>query len=73
MAAAILALAACSKESPLAPDNDIVRENGIDASELVFNISVENGDAAQTKGVKSAWEQSSETCLPLTSYKYSLI
>ena len=56
LAAAILALSACSKESPLAPDNDIVRENGIDPSGLVFNISVENGDAAQTKGVKTAWE-----------------
>ena len=61
-AAALLAFAACSKESLIVMDNETARENetapenGIDASEVVFNISVENGDAAQTKGVKTAWE-----------------
>ena len=61
-AAALLAFAACSKESPIVMDNETARENetapenGIDASEVVFNINVENGDAAQTKGVKTAWE-----------------
>lgn len=47
-AAAVLALAACSKES-------LVKEDGvIDASKIVFNIQVENADA--TKGIKTAWE-----------------
>ncbi len=47
-AAAVLALAACSKETP-------TKENGaIDLSKLVFNIQVENADA--TKAVKTAWE-----------------
>ncbi len=47
-AAALVALAACTKESP-------VKEEGvIDASKLVFNIDVRNGSA--TKGVKTAWE-----------------
>ena len=49
-AAAVLALAACSKESPV-----IEKEEGsIDASKLVFNIEVQNGN--DTKGVKTAWE-----------------
>ena len=49
-AAAVLALAACSKESP-------VKEDGtIDASKIVFNIQVENADAQATKGIKTAWE-----------------
>ncbi|MBR5907874.1 MAG: hypothetical protein IKZ50_05745 [Bacteroidales bacterium] len=47
-AAAVLALAACSKESP-------VKEEGIiDASKIVFKIDVRN--ANDTKGVKTAWE-----------------
>ena len=47
-AAAVLALAACSKES-------LVKEDGvIDPSKIVFNIQVENADA--TKGIKTAWE-----------------
>ena len=46
--AAVIALAACSKENP-------VKEDGpIDASKIVFNIQVENADA--TKAVKTAWE-----------------
>lgn len=49
-AAAVLALAACSKES-------LVKEDGvIDASKIVFNIQVENADAQATKGIKTAWE-----------------
>ena len=47
-AMAVLALAACSKESP------VKEENAIDASKIVFNIDVQNADA--TKGVKAAWE-----------------
>ena len=47
-AAAVLALAACSKESP------VKVEGTIDVSKLVFNIDVQNGNA--TKGVKTAWE-----------------
>jgi hypothetical protein len=47
-AAAVLALAACSKEIPMN------QEGPIDASKLVFNIDVQNADA--TKGVKTAWE-----------------
>lgn len=47
-AAAVLALAACSKES-------LEKEDGvIDASKLVFNIDVQNANA--TKGVKTVWE-----------------
>ena len=47
-AAAVFALAACSKVSP-------EKEEGfIDASRIVFNIDVQN--AAATKGVKTAWE-----------------
>lgn len=49
-AAAVLALAACSKESP-------VKEDGaIDASKIVFNIDVQNAEAQATKGIKTAWE-----------------
>lgn len=47
-AAALVALAACTKESP------VKEEGAIDASKLVFNIDVRNGSA--TKGVKTAWE-----------------
>ena len=47
-AAAVLALAACSKESP------VKEEGAIDASKLVFNIDVRYGN--DTKGVKTAWE-----------------
>ena len=47
-AAAILALAACSKE------NTVKEEGPIDASKIVFNIQVENADA--TKAVKTTWE-----------------
>lgn len=47
-AAALVALAACTKESP------VKEEGAIDASKLVFNIDVQNGNA--TKGVKTAWE-----------------
>ena len=48
LAAAVLALAACAKETP-------VKEEGIiDASKLVFDIEVLNGN--DTKGVKTAWE-----------------
>ena len=47
-AVAVLALAACSKES-------LEKEEGIiDASKLVFNIDVQNANA--TKGVKTVWE-----------------
>ena len=46
--AAVLALAACSKESL------VMEEGAIDASKLVFNIDVQRADA--TKGVKTAWE-----------------
>ncbi len=47
-AAALVALAACTKES-------LVKEDGaIDASKLVFNIDVRSG--SDTKGVKTAWE-----------------
>ena len=47
-AAAAFALAACAKETP-------VKEEGIiDASKLVFDIEVRNGN--DTKGVKTAWE-----------------
>lgn len=47
-AAAVLALAACTKETP-------VKEEGIiDASKLVFDIEVLNGN--DTKGVKKGWE-----------------
>lgn len=48
-AAAFLMLAACSKESPM-------KEDTIDTSKIVFNISVENADARATKGIKTAWE-----------------
>jgi uncharacterized protein (TIGR02145 family) len=44
---ALLALVACNKETP-------VKESAIDPSKIVFNITVENGDA--TKGVKTAWQ-----------------
>ena len=47
-AAAVLALAACSKESP------VKEEGAIDASKIVFDIKVENADA--TKAVKIEWE-----------------
>ena len=47
-AAAVLALAACSKESPVKEDS------AIDASKIVFNIDVQNADA--TKAIKTAWE-----------------
>ncbi len=48
LAAAVLALAACTKETS-------VKEEGIiDASKLVFDIEVLNGN--DTKGVKTAWE-----------------
>ncbi|MBO4340793.1 MAG: hypothetical protein J5835_05145 [Bacteroidales bacterium] len=46
--AAVLALAACTKE------NAVKEEGAIDASKIVFNIEVLNADA--TKGVKTAWE-----------------
>ena len=49
-AAAVLALAACSKESPVKEEGDI------DASKIVFNIDVQNADAQATKGIKTAWE-----------------
>ena len=49
-AAAFLALAACSKESP------VKEEGAIDASRIVFNIDVQNADAQATKGIKTAWE-----------------
>lgn len=49
-AAAVLALAACSKEEPLL----VEEEASIDASRIVFNIKVENGH--ESKGVKTAWE-----------------
>ena len=48
--AALLALAACSKEKPLL----VEEEASIDASRIVFNIKVENGH--ESKGVKTAWE-----------------
>ncbi len=48
-AAAALALAACSKETP-------VKDGAIDASKIVFNIDVQNADAQATKGIKTAWE-----------------
>lgn len=48
-AAAAFALAACTKETP------VKEEKGtIDASKLVFDIEVRNGN--DTKGVKTAWE-----------------
>ncbi|MBQ9195562.1 MAG: hypothetical protein IJV63_02990 [Bacteroidales bacterium] len=47
-AAAVLALAACSKESPVKEDS------AIDASKIVFNIDVQNADA--TKAIKTIWE-----------------
>ena len=47
-AAAVLALAACSKESSMK------EEGAIDASKIVFDIKVENADA--TKGVKTDWQ-----------------
>ena len=47
--AAVLALAACTKENP-AP------ETGIDASKVVFNITVNRLDAPSTKGIKTDWE-----------------
>ena len=47
-AAAILALAACSKE------NAVKEDSPIDASKIVFDIQVENADA--TKAVKTTWE-----------------
>ena len=51
-AAAVLALAACSKEN-------VVKEEGpIDASKIVFNIQVENADA--TKAVKKEWAEYDE-------------
>ena len=49
-AAAVLALAACSKESP------VKEEGAIDASKIVFNIDVQNADAQATKGIKTVWE-----------------
>lgn len=49
-AAAVLFLAACSKEKPLL----VEEEASIDASRIVFNIKVENGH--ESKGVKTAWE-----------------
>lgn len=49
-AAAVLALAACSKETP------VKEEGAIDASKIVFNIDVQNADAQATKGIKTAWE-----------------
>ena len=49
-AAAVLFLAACSKEEPLL----VEEEASIDASRIVFNIKVENGH--ESKGVKTAWE-----------------
>ena len=49
-AAAVLALAACSKESP------VKEEGAIDASKIVFDIKVENADGDATKAVKTAWE-----------------
>lgn len=49
-AATLVALAACTKESPV----PVKEEGAIDASKLVFNIDAQNGDA--TKGVKTAWE-----------------
>ncbi len=51
-AAAILALAACSKE------NTVKEEGPIDASKIVFNIQVENADA--TKAVKKEWAEYDE-------------
>ena len=47
-AAAILALAACSKE------NAVKEDSPIDASKIVFDIQVKNADA--TKAVKTVWE-----------------
>ena len=49
-AAAVLALAGCSKEGP------VKEEGAIDASRIVFNIDVQNADAQATKGIKTAWE-----------------
>jgi len=49
-AAAALALAACSIETP------VKEEGAIDASKIVFNINVQNADAPATKGIKTAWE-----------------
>lgn len=49
-AAAALALAGCSKETP------VKEEGAIDASKIVFNIDVQNADAQATKGIKTVWE-----------------
>ena len=49
MVAALLMLAACTKENP-------VNDGTIDASKLVFNITVNRLDGPSTKGVKQDWE-----------------
>ena len=54
-AAAVLALAACSKENPVS------EEGPIDASKIVFDIKLENADA--TKAVKTVWEKYDEVYL----------
>lgn len=54
-AAAVLALAACSKENPVS------EEGPIDASKIVFDIKLENADA--TKAVKTVWEENDEVYL----------
>ena len=54
-AAAVLALAACSKENPVS------EEGPIDASKIVFDIKLENADA--TKAVKTVWEEDDEVYL----------
>jgi len=49
-AIAVFVLVACNKE------NNVIENDYIDASKIVFNIRVSNADATDTKGVKTAWE-----------------
>lgn len=53
-AMAILALAACSNDSDEITNK--VTNDKIDASAIKFNITVNNADAAKTRGIKLSWE-----------------
>ncbi len=46
---AVLALVACNKETP-------VKDGAIDASQIVFNITVNRADNPVTKGIESGWK-----------------
>lgn len=58
LAMAVLTLAACSNDSDEFASK--VTNDKIDASNIQFNITVNNADGAQTRGVKTGWKNADE-------------